>query len=239
MRTLLRISLCIALGVITTVALAWSYSTTGLGLPWKVTNAWRPRLTDAGEGRGVLTATIQHYVGKSWVITQAAPDDWVPIASRPQGAPTPEASMPRRARKVALPWTLGDRAWPVEGGETIEVLTFGWPWRTMYALQVPGDKETWKNIWDLSGISGRFNRPRSSMPPGVPMGIARGPFLGSVAMWGTAWGAIIILPPAVRMWRRKSGGQCLACGYDLKGSRPDTVCPECGAFRAPAIHKSH
>ena len=66
----------------------------------------------------------------------------------------------------------------------------------------------------------------------------------SVAIWpGLAintifYAAILWLlwaaPGAIRRLRRKQRGQCIHCGYDLRGAPADSVnCPECGRSFAP------
>jgi hypothetical protein len=47
--------------------------------------------------------------------------------------------------------------------------------------------------------------------------------------YGTiAWG-LLFLPGTLRRWRRRRGGRCVKCGYDLKGLPAGAACPECGA----------
>ena len=42
-----------------------------------------------------------------------------------------------------------------------------------------------------------------------------------------AW-SLIRAPLALRRWRRRRAGWCIACGYDLKGLVESAPCPECG-----------
>ena len=60
-----------------------------------------------------------------------------------------------------------------------------------------------------------------------------------IPLWIPAWVSAGLLTPAgihgMRRWRRKKNGQCVECGYDLRGSR--SRCPECGSEFEPVADR--
>jgi hypothetical protein len=52
-------------------------------------------------------------------------------------------------------------------------------------------------------------------------------FLDTV-LYALPWWALLATPGAIKRWRRKRRGACLACGYDLRGLGDAAACPECG-----------
>lgn len=51
--------------------------------------------------------------------------------------------------------------------------------------------------------------------------------IADAAIFGLAWGAALTGVSALRRSRRRRGGRCPECGYDLAGAK--SVCPECGS----------
>lgn len=48
----------------------------------------------------------------------------------------------------------------------------------------------------------------------------------NTAFWAAAWWLLLGAPRQLRRWRRARRGECVRCGYDLRGVAG--VCPECG-----------
>jgi hypothetical protein len=80
---------------------------------------------------------------------------------------------------------------------------------------------TWRGALVLVDPAGS---QRSLLPPGMLRNCTAAlVLLSSFFFAGGYW-------KADRLWRRQRDNQCLACGYDLRGS-PGGRCPECGSCR--------
>lgn len=55
-------------------------------------------------------------------------------------------------------------------------------------------------------------------------------FAVDAAIYCIIWFALLFTPGAIVRARRRRGGRCVACGYDLRAAA-DGRCPECGAQR--------
>jgi hypothetical protein len=80
-------------------------------------------------------------------------------------------------------------------------------WRTRWWF-------TWSRDRSIPTVTG-LGRLQVEVPLWAPVVVSGGPTL---ALWG-------------RWLRRKRGGCCLVCGYDLAGLPEGGVCPECGQRR--------
>ncbi len=103
---------------------------------------------------------------------------------------------------------------PDSNGFTMDVVHLGWP------LPVIEHKQMWWD-WDNAAFSG-------PEPDPAPRLLLRG-LIGNPLIVGTAVFVVLCLGPYAlillrRLWRAR-GGDCVWCGYQLKGVSP---CPECG-----------
>lgn len=142
------------------------------------------------------------------------PDDELPVAQRNRGKLPPLCvRLPQRRRAAETDVALVGR----------EVCVAGWPvpcvakWTDLWASVPvwPGDTQT-------GVVSGTLRLGVHELPARLlPLGMAVNSlaytflFLGSISMWR-----------ACTIARRISAGQCLQCGYSLRGGTP--CCPECG-----------
>ncbi len=138
-------------------------------------------------------------------------------------------------------WAGGPRR-PGDPSYNADEATFGWPWPSLTAATV---RET-----DFSGPSSKYvmterdypvwiiGLPAPGPPPSPP------PYRASYRLpirprWMPFVGSSLVFafPPALagfvwarlRAARRARRGHCAACGYNLSGLTPGTLCPECGA----------
>lgn len=49
------------------------------------------------------------------------------------------------------------------------------------------------------------------------------------AIAAALWWMLLTAPGAIKRWRRRRRGLCIACGYDLRGLAEGAACPECGS----------
>jgi hypothetical protein len=83
---------------------------------------------------------------------------------------------------------------------------------------IGGDRGVW--TWRM----GSFTSPPKSVPvEPVWMGL-----IGDTVIYGAALFVLWWSPGAIRRAVRGRRGECLRCGYDLRGRSGETACPECG-----------
>ena len=84
----------------------------------------------------------------------------------------------------------------------------------------------------IQGFDGNFVRVLPCCP--IWPGFAINTIFYAAILW-LLWAA----PGAIRRLRRKQRGQCIHCGYDLRGLADQTTCcPECGAERMSKLHET-
>ena len=150
------------------------------------------------------------------------------------------------SRSSAKPWVAGSRSrlWTITrmgwGNEAffIDFYSFGWPARSLQT-------ETWHNyeirsgrrlvdhpepnVWN-EGLRVDWGLKVLPLRPIWP-GFAINTIIYAAVLWLVfcAW------PGFVRRRVRRGRGQCLHCGYDLRGQPPEAgasrKCPECGQMR--------
>ncbi len=190
----------VALGVVTTVVLAWAG-------PWMMGST--PALSTP-ESRTYVEGGRAYVflLTRTWLVT----DCWLVELER---APSGSESL-REAAAVGrgeLPY------WCVEPGanRALVVQAGGLPWRAMRRVQRDDGHESMVNPAKDLGFGKDTFLPTRIVWPGL---------VGDVLVWGAAWGVVLASPGVLRRCRRAAKGRCVACGYDLTGGRG--VCPECG-----------
>lgn len=114
----------------------------------------------------------------------------------------------------------------------------GWPWPSLSAKHfaessADGVVIRRRNFVILSDpISNRIGGIVVPYGP-VWSGIVGNSLVGAIGIW-----ALVVLPAAVRLARRRRRGCCVACGYELAGVGGG-VCPECGGgSETPRVEES-
>ncbi len=241
-------ALCLSVGLITTLGVAWTSAGIGLdqrtsqfrrvGLPIK-----RPRGELLAVARTLhrhdtrLATSLERF--HSYVNVET-PDVRVFESSNRRMAgwpPQPEDAWreltPRWARAcIEAPFPTRE---PVEYRLYGQKLTaHGWPWRALYV----------EAYWESGGTpppmtSLRGGLPLASIPfvrraagllpnatfPLLPIWTG---FLANVAVFTTPWAILFIGVPFLRRTIRRRRGRCTLCGYSLHGLPPGSPCPECG-----------
>lgn len=216
-----RAMMCLLLGVVTTVAVAWGCAVLANPL-----------------AHGVILGSFFSSPNQGW---------WYWIAREP-GATVIERSMARSNAmptdpKGIVPWWSAVREAPAEietGTRAIWIEDArGWPWVTMVtetrygtALESPYNPFAGSPGEDLNLELGLPPNPVVASStvhlPTRPIWLS---FVPSAVGWAAVFAAIFYAPSALRCHVRRRRGACPACGYDLRYT-PDLLrCPECGTIR--------
>jgi hypothetical protein len=128
-----------------------------------------------------------------------------------------------------------DARWMSLARGTDTMIERRWEWRSMYVLQSGGYSSLFVGARDYTSVlesvgvllNGRFGRDDLNlfvvMPYYMPV---------TLMLPLSVWWVVNVR----RRWRirsRRLAGQCLHCGYDLRGST-EGPCPECGAIKTAA-----
>ncbi len=227
-RLIPRILLCLALGLIITVAIAW-------------TSAWFPFSADARFKitqnatfiAGSLIYERCHQVtgdGETWSILCTSTDSpvwWADAIARiraPWWWPIDPARLAGTASNAHVAQTMDARGWPVRALRCA--------WRgTRGSIAGPS----------IGGID--LPPPPDGKAPTLATiralpcrPIWRG-LAADTLLFALAWSALLFVPPAIRTHLRIRRGLCPHCAYNLADLQPDSLCPECGHARAPKSTK--
>jgi len=110
----------------------------------------------------------------------------------------------------------------------VDVLSYlDWPgtWRYQHARSGIWIRHHATRVWAVGGL-GRYPYSRLEVSKGVLYGRIRVP-LWQIAAALAAYPIFVMARRDETRRRRRSRGQCVACGYDLTGNLSG-VCPECG-----------
>ncbi len=233
-----RIGVCLAIGALTTVIVAWV-------LALRVVVPLRPmpsRFAIEGMYRGSdgeawwyqvhrrpgLTVVVRERSKGTWFVSTG---EGIQGHSFPwRGRQLPDAWLRATAagflQSSDIPgWARQPRHEPAGNGYLITAASGrGWPCRALWyeAIISPGTRVN----------RGGIDLPRSfrELGPGpvLPYRILAVGFSTETAFFAALWMLLLAAPGVLRRVRRHRGGQCLECGYDLRHVGHDR-CPECGA----------
>ncbi|MHC4427318.1 MAG: hypothetical protein ACYS0D_01770 [Planctomycetota bacterium] len=244
MPTARRVLVCLALGALTTIAVAWALAVlvvvNVLGGPWVARQGllvpaledralWckvleRPGLTVVAWEAGQVLS-VDATVSPFRRLGQMDRNVWI---FRPQQRPVravrtvdshiDEGALPWWARQVTV--ASADESAPAR----LQACSArGWPLRALWYHARIGQKA-------------RVNSGGLDMPPELAS-LGPGPVLpyrpivlglvGNTLFYGVIWLGILATPGLIRRVRRSRDGCCRACGYDLRGTAHGR-CPECG-----------
>ncbi len=226
-----RAAAAITLGLLTTIAIAWSASLqTRAGSVIPIGMAWRPRT--GPEGEGWLRAHVAYKPAWRTVFGQAVPmlgyESWTPTPR------TPEQDIRGRARPTALPWLDGSRPWPPSlKSDMVDLDEYGWPCYALYTRCfgiLPTDPT--ERLLRVPWVSWFDHRPLGDIK-GLPIGPIWPGLLANSVIWSLPWAALSFAAPLRRALRLRRN-HCPHCNYDLRATPAGAPCPECGATHSPA-----
>jgi len=210
-RRIVHAALCLILGVVTTVGVAW-------GLAWfdsdvHESQSYERALERVGPGAehlGIKTCTTLGSQGA--VVIRADFAD----------AETTDAGSVERLMPEWIP--------EATVGESIELHAFqahGWPvlssWCESLLLRPNA------SVRDLGGVAIRRDDPACILPlrPIFPG------FIVNTLFYAAIWFGVLFVPGIAKRAIRRKRGRCVKCGYDLRGDVA-AGCPECGWGREDA-----
>ena len=233
-----RIGLCLALGALTTVVVAWVLAVRVVVPVSPVTS----RFAVEGEYRGIDGGRWWYHVyqrpGLTVVVRERGRQGLISFHGQRvlswlfewHGTEVPDA-LP-----IGMGVAIGQKndipAWARQPRHDPTVTTYvvtaasgrGWPCRALWyeAIMSPGTRVN----------RGGIDLPQSlhDLGPGpvlpyrlIPIG-----FAADMTLFGAAWMLLLAGPGLVRRVRRHRRGLCIECGYDLGHAGHDR-CPECGS----------
>lgn len=202
---IIRITICILLGVVTSVAVAWGCA------------VWEPDWSLGSRHIGIALLaeefgfTVQREGELEW--PRAVPSNWQ--------APHYSASLSQSTFAVRVTMS------PEANIQTL--ITYGWPLRCLdfEARKESLDDETFTRWTCLRVPSWLMSRRRSyDVLPLRPVWM---PFMATTLIYGSTFWIMLFGPGLLIRRRRRRTGRCVKCGYDLRGSESGS-CPECGPF---------
>ncbi len=137
-----------------------------------------------------------------------------------------------------------------EGFEQVITTATGWPWRCFRGEHwiswrpgppAPRQVPLGERIIELPGLATDPPTPpperlvrtwhftlHGTWEGYIPLEPMWGGLGANVAAWSGLWLLLLEMPRAARHALRRRRGRCTRCGYDLRGLDLSTLCPECG-----------
>ncbi len=221
---------CLSLGVVTTIAVAWACA--AWVDPYATVQPSPRRSGGAMDG--------PHYT--FWIVgenkafgTVRTHSDWDSHKVNDRGARRgpffgpPEPLIPKWA-----PFLVPSADPPAGPGHTRVADARGWPFLAMWSgLSYDGGLQPPTNVPTI--MHGLVLNPNAMSGPSpettvrmLPLALIWGGFLADVVVYSFGWFALLTLIVAIRRALRSRHGCCVTCGYDLRGT-PHGKCPECGS----------
>lgn len=234
MRHVRSMLVCLALGVVTTIAVSW-LCCVDVGTNRTPMSLSRADLTN---GEWVSISRRERFGAVSLAAVNCS------IVSAMSDAEVPVDNLvPGWADEELLGWTRAKQVAALPSGAARAVLATGWPWVSMWSSydQQPGGGYWWFKSHSGIKVSAAPANPdyRSVLSPrelALPLRIVPGGFALGVLFWAALWWLVLFGRRAAVRFVRIRRGRCPACAYDRRGLGPDTPCPECGLMARRAVN---
>ena len=232
-RTFGRAAVCLALGLVTTVAVAWLAVAIPIEGP-SVTKqvGLRSRNPARAEGQGDVQVFRFERAGLVFFRSGTTPA----MPKIVQVKTTPEEIVPHWAVSAVLPWGQSQTPWPADQAFDLRALDGrGWPMVALASAYV------W--VPDSAAPSGKRPVACDGIPTGdrkvrkgqggwqypvvlpcrpIPLGL-----IADTLFYASLWATLLFAPGFVRRRVRRRRNHCPRCNYSLAGIA-SSACPECG-----------
>lgn len=254
-RAAVTIMVCLLLGAIINVAVAWGvvlwtpafYFAESEAGPWivRVPGDWPPA-TERLAQRDVGLATFRQAGSTHNSMRAEVNGEYQAAKAHAQAIDDPT----ERAAAMSNAWKERERTiWSAPYRIVrIDLLRSGWP---VLSLTWESRRcETHSYAVEFLSVNTTGSKPGISIPTWIPRGtrglrdhrylpihpLPLGFAVNTVAYASCLW-LLYVLPRHLRMWLRHRRGCCTACGYDLRGAAHER-CPECGTATASELRHS-
>ena len=242
-RFLRYVVVCLMLGVITTVAVAWGCAFWTDVYDGSLTRVIQPSESDAYEWYFDVRRQPGSASINLWCIllVKVGSDEVAPAipTTVPPGFPTWNQGWPHESQ---VSWYGSQIARAQEAR--------GWPWLAMWCEHFTYFEQTVEELRSNPAFMTYRTLPyrgfalktiaRPIRPPIVrvlPLGIIWTGFAGCTVLYASLWLILLYVPSVfanLRQQIRYRRDQCIACGYDLRGDF-SAGCPECGWRREEKV----
>lgn len=217
-RLLRKLALCLALGVVSTVALSW-YAGIDRYTPWFLSGEVRDWSYVSS-----MTPKTRFSLRSNWCRTEVRTyrheHDLLPALRPGRGRffSTPPSVLQAPTWSIASQLETDSTGRGFSG--RVEDVAYGWPFRAMRSRLtiLNSDKET---LYFAFHLGPRFDGVIVAYKP-IPLG-----FAANTLIFAAAFAIPLIALPALRRQFRARRSHCPSWNYDLRGL-PSPTCPECG-----------
>jgi hypothetical protein len=226
-RSLPRIACALLLGLLTTVAVAWSLAA------WLPQRGWVENRGSV-EGRACVLFwseyTARGAQRRCWDLEHPAADRMAPFElgiDSPVDGEQKYDGVPSKRSWSRLDQVCSDLAdAPQDGCEHAT----GWPWLAASCEYQVRNAPPW-TVVTIGGIelrAGRYAMLTAYTRRALPLRPIWLGLLEDVGVFGLMWSTLVEGARALHRSRRRRRGLCAACAYDRRGLASHAACPECG-----------
>jgi hypothetical protein len=240
MRPSRSIPLVLALGLITTVAVAWGlalfrtipmYPRTRIGAfmrwdqAWNVAEAPITGVLDRWWGELSDTPTLEERKTQAPAAISAATSEISAIAAERPGIAA-----------ITRPPSWGTFAQPSPPPLELDIgadTAFGWPRVCLWHSATSRYNQATSSVTGGTLHGGLLVRGEISVRGHDYLALPLRPIWSGLAantvLYAALWWLLLFIPGIARIRLRARRGACTACGYDLRATSPGSPCPECGS----------
>lgn len=226
-RLIRRAVLCVALGLVTTIAVAWSLAAWLPHSDLWVAQHWGTHRS--ARSTGLMSTEEFGRIGmhrRAWGIVD--PGTSQRFFPKHGFRPAPETYRLTPGPLWGEP--PSDDLWPPEARDHAYEDARGWPMLALWCEFQWGWSPSRGGGWSASnGIVLSAPATRSMLEVRVlPLMPIWTGLLVNAAVYALAWGALLLILDWIRRSRRRRRQLCTICAYDLRGLAARDLCPECG-----------
>lgn len=245
-----RLLLTLALGTLTTIAVAWALAcanipTPGIGSSQTI-HPTRGQVSypHIGGPKNGLKVSGFFATGRVSIAASAHGPDYPLLLGSAmyfyhEAHVPPDELVPRSLRSITIPWLVDPAQTPWPRGDDQDwcsVEASGFPFLALASIHRRTPSLTREHAWSIPLPGNRMRTlGERSYGPSAPCTLPLRPlplgFLLDTLLFAAGWYALLFLHSALRRTLRRRRNQCPHCGYSRGGISSETPCPECGTVR--------